>query len=154
MRFIRLIIPAMLTVALLAGCGGGSDSSDQFNKDFKAVNDQLLDLGTTVGRALQAAPQTTDDMLAGEFAGFATQLDTIKGRVDALKPPSDQKAEVDALSAAVAALSKDLKDISSAAKVHDTTKAREATQALLRDSRALRTARRALAKETGAKVGP
>lgn len=154
MRSVRLILPVLLTAGLLAGCGGGSGDSDAFKKDFKAVNDQLLELGQTVGRALQSAPQTTDDMLAGEFSGFAGQLDDVKRRIDELKPPSDQRAKVDALSTSVAALSKDLRDIAHAATVHDTTKAREATQALISDSRSLRSTRRALAKETGAKVGP
>jgi hypothetical protein len=153
MQSIRLILPALLTAALLAGCGGGSDD-DSFKKDYKSVNDQLLRLGSSVGQALQNAPQTSDAMLAGEFSGFATQLDDVRRRVDALKPPSDLKPQVDALSTAVAALSKDLRDIGHAANVHDTTKAREATQALISDSRAARDARRALARKTGARVGP
>lgn len=153
MRSIRVILLVLLTAGLLAGCGGGSDDDAKFKKDYRAVNDQLLQLGETVGRALQAAPQTTDAQLAGEFSGFATQLDEVGKRIDELKPPSDLRAKVDGLSTAVEALSKDLKDIAHAANVHDTTKAREATQALIRDSRAARDARRALAKKTGAKVG-
>jgi outer membrane murein-binding lipoprotein Lpp len=153
MRSIRLIIPALLTVALLAGCGGGSDDEATFKKDFKAVNDQLLELGQTVGRALQSAPGTTDQQLAGEFSGFAGQLDDVKRDLDALKPPDDLKPQVETLSTAVAALSKDLNDIAHAATVHDTAKAREATKALLVDSKAARDARRALAEKTGAKVG-
>jgi hypothetical protein len=153
MRSLRPMIPALLVVALLAGCGGGSDDSSKFNESFKAINDQLLELGQSVGRALQAAPQTTDDQLAGEFSGFADQLDDVKKRLDALDPPSDLESKTEALSSAIAALSKDLSDIADAAKVHDTTKAREATQSLITDSRTARDARRALAKETGAKVG-
>src|SRR4051812_36996252 len=114
MRPIRLIVLALLTGALVAGCGGGSDSKDAFSKDYRAVNDQLLQLGDTVGRALQNASQTSDAMLAGEFSGFATQLDEVKGRLDGLKPPADLRPRVDALSTAVAALSKDLRDIAHA----------------------------------------
>jgi hypothetical protein len=154
MRSIRLILLVSLTAALLAGCGGGSGDKGAFKKDYTAVNDQLLRIGDTVGQALQNAPKTTDAMLAGEFSGFATQLDDVRRRVDALKPPADLRPQVDALSTAVAALSKDLRDIGHAANVHDTTKAREATQALIGDSRTARDARRALARKTGAKVGP
>jgi hypothetical protein len=155
MRSIRLILPVLLIAGLLAGCGGDtSGDTSSFDKDYAAVNDQLLGLGQSVGRALQNAPQTTDAMLAGEFAGFANQLDEVKGRLDVLKAPGHLKPKVEALSTAVGALSGDLRDIAHAATVHDTTKAREATQALLRDSRTARDARRALAKETGAKVGP
>lgn len=150
---IRAIFAVLLAAGLLAGCGGGSGDSGGFDKEYKAVNEQLLQLGDTVGQALQNAPQTTDAMLAGEFSGFAGQLDQVRRRIDALRPPGDLKAQVDALSTAVATLSKDLRDISHAATVHDTTGAREATQALVRDSRAARDARRALAKKTGARVG-
>jgi hypothetical protein len=154
MRPTRIILAVLLAASLIAGCGGGSDENDAFNKDYKAVNDQLLRLGDTVGQALQGAPQTSDAMLAGEFSGFATQLDEVRRRIDALKPPDDLKPKVDALATAVATLSKDLRDIAHAATVHDTTGAREATEALVRDSRAARAARRALARKTGAKVGP
>jgi hypothetical protein len=153
MRPLRVILPALLTAALLAGCGG-SDKSDSFNNEVKSVNDELLQLGDTVGQALQNAPQTSDAMLAGEFSGFASQLDQVRRRIDGLNPPADLQPKADALAAAVATLTKDLRDISHAATVHDTTGAREATKALVRDSRALRDARRALARETGARVGP
>jgi hypothetical protein len=156
MRLIRLILPALLTCALLAGCGGdsgGSGGSDRFNSDYKAVNDQLLQLGTTVSDALQKAPQTTDPMLAGEFSGFANQLDEVKGRLDVLKPPPDVKSKVEALSLAIGKLAADLRNIAHAATVHDTTAARDATKALVSDSRAAGAARRALARKTGARVG-
>jgi hypothetical protein len=153
MRPIRVILPALLTAALLAGCGGADDSSG-FDKAFEPVNDQLLQLGSTVSQALQRAPQTSDAMLAGEFSGFASQLDEIKVRLDKLKPPADLRPRVDALAAAVEKLSADLKSIAHAAQVHDTTRAREATQALVRDSRTAGAARRVLARKTGARVGP
>jgi hypothetical protein len=156
MRLIRLILPAVLTCALLAGCGGGggSDSSDRFNSEYKTINDQLLQLGTTVSDALQKAPQTTDPMLAGEFSGFANQLDQIKGRLDVLRPSAEVRSQFEALSIAIGKLAGDLRDIAHAATVHDTTGAREATKALVSDSKAAGDARRALARKTGARVGP
>lgn len=150
---LRIWIVALLTVVLVAGCGG-SDDSAKFKRDFKGVNDELIDLGTTVGQALQKAPQTSDLMLAGEFSGYATQLQALKGRVDALKPPGDLRAKVTALSTALGKLVADLRRIGHAATVHDTTAAREGTQALIADSTAAGNARRALARKTGARVGP
>jgi hypothetical protein len=155
MRSIRMIIPALLAAAaLLAGCGGGSDQTATFERDFKPVNARLLRLDRLLGRALQTAPQTPDAALEKEFSRLATLAAQAKRDTDALKPPNDLRPRVDALSAATAGVAKDLRDIAHSAEVKDRTKASEATTALLTDFRALSAARREIAKKTGAKVAP
>ena len=153
MRTRRLLIVPLLVAALLAGCGGGSDEKDKFAERFKPVNDQLLALGGRVGQALQNASRTSDQMLAGEFSGYAQQMRDIGRRIDALRPPSDLRAKVGRLATATAKLEADLRAIAHAATVHDVVAARNGAQALVRDSGPERTARRALARETGAKAG-
>ena len=149
----RAALALLLSALLLASCGG-DDKTDQFKKDFQGVNDDLIALGGSVGQALQTAPQTNDARLAGEFQGFADQLETIKSKVDDLKPPDDLKSKTAALSSGITRLLTDLKALTASAKTHNADAARNATVALLRDSKAAGDARRALAKETGAKVEP
>jgi hypothetical protein len=148
MRRVRAILPALLTCALLAGCGG-SDEKDRFGDDFSPVNDQLLVLRSSISQA----PPGSDAMLAGEFSGFAGQIDSVRRRLDGLKPPEEFKERTDALSAALAVLSGDLRDIAHAATVHDTPGTRAATERMVTDLRAAEDARRELARETGARVG-
>ena len=148
MRRVRAILPALLTCALLAGCGG-SDEKERFGDDFSPVNDQLLVLRTSIAQA----PQGSDAMLAGAFGGFATQYRAVDRRIDALEPPKDLEPRVRVLSAAVAELIVDLERVSRSAGAGDAAASRAGTQALVADLKAAETARRALAKETGARVG-
>ena len=142
----------LLSTALIAGCGG-SDKTADFKKDFKVVNDQLLALGEEVGQGLGKAEGTPDAVLATEFTGYAARLRQIKGRIAKLDPPDKLKSQTDALSSAVDRLVVDLQGIGTAAREHKPAAARTAAVALVRDSPKLRAARRAIAKETGAKLG-
>jgi hypothetical protein len=150
MRPIRIILPALLTAALLAGCGGGSDAKDRFSADYKPINDQLLQIRSLIVQA----PQGTNEVLAGAFAGFATQLRTLQKRIDALRAPKELEPRVRVLSAAVGDEIRDLERVSHAAGAADAAGTRAGTQALVRDLKAADVARRALARKTGAKVGP
>jgi outer membrane murein-binding lipoprotein Lpp len=143
----------LLAVALLAGCGGSGNSA-QFNKDFKPINDELLNLGAAVGQAVSGAAKTPDTVLAGEFLGFASRLKGIKARLDALKPPDKLKSQEQRLSAALGRLTADLEAIAVAAQNHKPADARAGAVALVRDSRAEGAARREIARKTGAKVSP
>jgi hypothetical protein len=146
-------VALLLAVALVAGCGGSGNSA-QFAKDFKPINDDLLALGAAVGQAVNGAARTPDTMLAGEFGGFASRLEGIKTRIDALKPPDKLKPATGRLSAAVGRLIADLKAIAVAALRHKPADARAGAVALVRDSQAAGAARREIARQTGAKVSP
>ena len=149
----RLVVLLALAGALLAGCGGDSEK-DKFAKAFKPVNDELITLGGNVGQAVGSARNKPDLVLAGQFEGFAGRLQGIKSQIDKLDPPSDLRAQVTSLSAGVSRLIADLRGIGTAARAHDAKAARAATQSLVRDSASAGDARRALARKTGAKVGP
>jgi outer membrane murein-binding lipoprotein Lpp len=150
-RLLRAAAALVLSGALIAGCGG-SDKKDAFSRDFKPVNDQLVAVASSVGQAV--ASPVPDAVMAGEFQGFATQLQDVKRRIDSLHPPGDLSAQTAALSAAVGRLTADLRAISLAAKNHNPAATRAATQALVSHSQAAGNARRALARKTGANVGP
>jgi len=151
-HFLVAAATILIAGALLGGCG--TDKKEQFSKDFKPVNDQLLALGGAVGQAVNSAATTPDAVLAGEFLGFATRLRDIRGRVDDLDPPDDLKTQTKRLSAAVFRLEADVRAIGAAARAHKPEAARAATVALLRDSQSAGDARRTLARKTGATVGP
>lgn len=150
----RAAIVLLTAAALLAGCGGGGGGDKAaFKPGYASINRDLLTLGSDVGQLLSQA-KGQSDAAAGRFKAFGTRLTSIRARLDKLKPPDDLKAPATALSAAMLKLIADLSGISTAATVHDPTAARAATQALVRDSPALATARRKLAAKTGAAVGP
>jgi hypothetical protein len=151
-RRLQPIFVLLVATALLAGCGG-ADKTKDFNKGFKGVNDQLLALGNEVGQGISSAKGTPDATLASEFTGFAARLRAIKGRLDKLDPPDKLKKRTDDLSRSIDRVVTDLQGIGTAAKEHKPAAARTAAQALVRDSVPLRAARRALARETGAKLG-
>jgi hypothetical protein len=151
-RRLQPVFVLLVAAALVAGCGG-ADKTKDFEKGFKGVNDQLLALGTEVGQGLTSAKGTPDATLASEFTGFAARLRAIETRLAKLDPPDKLKKQTDTLSAAIDRLVKDLQDIGTAAKEHTPAAARAAAQALVRDSVPLRAARRAIARETGAKLG-
>ena len=81
-------------------------------------------------------------------------MQRIKADVAALDPPGELKSQTRALSAGVNRLDADLRAIGTAARTKNPPAARAATVALLRDSQSAGDARRALARKTGARVGP
>jgi outer membrane murein-binding lipoprotein Lpp len=151
-RLVSAAAALLLAAALLAGCG--SSKTDDFKSDFKPINDRLLSLGNSVGSAVGSAANKPDLVLAGQFTEFAAQLRSIRGRVDNLDPPDDDKTKVRTLSTALDRLTSDLREIANAARDHNAKAARAATVALVRDSQSAGDARRALARATGARVGP
>jgi outer membrane murein-binding lipoprotein Lpp len=143
----------LLASALIAGCGG-SDKEGKFKDGFKRVNAELVTLGQDVGTAVNGARGTPDVELARQFNRFAARLRAIKGRIAKLDPSDKLKSKRDALSSAVDKLIVDLQAIGTAASSHKPDAARLAATALVRDSQPAAEARRALARETGAKPNP
>jgi hypothetical protein len=150
---LRAGLALLLASALIAGCGG-SDTDATFKKDFKRVNSELVSLGQDVGQAVNVAQGKPDAVLSRQFLGFATRLRAIKGRISDLKPPEKLQSKRVALASAVDRLIADLQAIGTAAASHKPAAARDAATALVRDSQPAAEARRALARETGAKPNP
>lgn len=159
MRSLRRTFIVVLSVALVAVSGCGSDSSsssskDDFNKEYKALNAEILAIGNELGTAIQTAKGKSDVVLAKTFESLTTRLDQVKTKLSDLKPPDDVKSDVEALDKALATVSTDLHKLTDAAKGHDPAGAKAAVQKLVTDSPPLRDARRALAQKTGATAGP
>jgi hypothetical protein len=145
---------AALTAVLVAlfaaaACGGSEDGSGDFTKEFASINTSLKTLGDEIGTTLTNAPSQTNAQLASAFSGYATQLQTLRTKLDDTSPPGDLKQDVFALSEAMAQAAKDMIAIAGAATAGDPAKAKAATMTFVSDSRELRDARLKLVKATG-----
>jgi hypothetical protein len=157
------LVAALLALGLLAGCGddddggggGGDDAAEvkeEFSKGYRPINDEFLALGAEVGKAVEEARGKSNSELTRTFGDFADRVRALRTRLDALEPPPELEDDTKRLSAAMALVGDDVRQISVAAATGDAEKARTEAQQLVRHSVEVRTARRALARETGAKV--
>jgi len=153
------LIAALLAVGLLAGCGGDDNGGDdaaelkeEFAEDYRPINDEFLALGERTGRAVSTAEDKSNSEITREFGAIADEVRDLRQRLDALEAPPELEADRKRLSAAMALVGDDVRQISVAAATGDADKARTEAQQLVRHSVEVRTARRALARKTGAKV--
>jgi hypothetical protein len=155
------LLAALLALGLLAGCGGDDGPSkeeeaaevkEEFSEGFKPINDDFLALGERVGRAVQTARGKENSELTREFGEIADEVRELRTRLERLEAPPEWEADKKRLSAAMALVGDDTRQISVAAATGDADKARTEAQQLVRHSVEVRTARRALARKTGAKL--
>jgi hypothetical protein len=153
------LVLALLACGLVTGCGGGdgkssnkADVKQRFDTAYRPINDGFLVLGNEVGQTIQTAKGKSDSALATTFSSQASRLGALKARLDALEPPPEDEADAKKLSDAMGVVEDDLRGISDSATAHDAAAARSGVQALARHSVAVRTARRELARKTGARV--
>jgi hypothetical protein len=94
----------------------------------------------------------SDDALATQFTDLGERTQEIKRKLDGLEPPEEYEALARRLSNAVQVVGSDLSEIGQAAEGNDASGARTQAQELVRHSVEVRTARRELARRTGATV--
>ena len=144
-----LAILMVAATALLSACG--EDKAETYKKDFKPVNQEILDLGESVGKAVQGASGKSDAALAKEFGDLAERTGKLQQEVDELEPPDDLTAPQEDLTQAMGDAQDALEGIEKAAGENDANSARESAEQLVKASEDLRDSRRKIAKETGAK---
>ncbi|HEX8052781.1 MAG TPA: hypothetical protein VF517_07295 [Thermoleophilaceae bacterium] len=156
-RSILLILTAaLLGLGLLAGCGGddgGDDAAAQkedFAREFKPINADFLKLGQDVQQTIQTADTKSDEELATKFKSLSDQVLAVRTRLTGLEAPDEYKEDVDRLAASMQVVAGDLGEISAAAEGSRAAEAKTQVQELVRHSVETRTARRALARKTGA----
>lgn len=164
----RRVLPAVALVALaFAGCGGDSKKDDDaadaakakataqavFKKGAKAATTETTKIGDDLGTAIQGADKQTDAALAADFTSLASRARGVVGDLNALETPQESRAEVTALVGALTTGAQDLDAIATAARAHDASSARSATQTLVQDSPAIKSAKEALEAEIGAGPG-
>jgi hypothetical protein len=153
-----MLLVALLSLGLLAGCGddddGGGDNgaatTEEFDKAYEPINDEFVDLGEDVQQTIQTAEGQTNQALATKFDALAKQVFELRARLVALEAPEEYKADVDRLAASMQVVGGDLSEISRAAEKGQAAEAKTQVQELVRHSVETRTARRALARKTGA----
>src|SRR5947199_295548 len=118
---LKLSLALLAAAVPLAGCGGGSSSSDQtstFKKAFQPIEVQLQATGQAVGSALQQAPSGTDQQLSAAFKGLASRWQGQVNRLKALNPPAKVSADFKKMTGAATRFESDLTAISAAAATH------------------------------------
>ncbi len=148
-----LALPLLVVAALAGGCGGGT-SEEEYKKAYRPINDRLLDIGQDVGTGLETARGKKNKQLSEEFARYALRLQALNTAIRRADTPDEFKDESDRLSVAIDDTVEDLRAISGSAGVGD----RQGTAAAVVDfgvsSAELNRAQNALARATGARVGP
>jgi hypothetical protein len=130
-------VSVVAVVAVLAGCGGGSDTTSQFKSGYNAVRGQLNQTGQAIATEIQQAPKQTDAQVAAQFHSLATQFSSQLGKLKALKPPASVSSDWNNVTNSATKLAADLNAIASAATTHNTAAAQQAGAALAADAQAL-----------------
>jgi hypothetical protein len=144
---------AAVLLALLAGCGGSSSSSSSssanFKPGYKSAMSQLAATSTAIGTAIEGASSQSDSELASAFKSLATRWESETAQLDKLTAPASVASTFSVLKGAAGRVGSDLIAISSAASSHDGTQAKTATEHLVTDVAAGRTADQTIRAKLG-----
>ena len=127
MRYVRILLPALVATALIvgAGCGGGDDNggSDQLSKDEYAqkLKDTLEPLGTELqGIGDQVRQAGSAQELADSVKSAEDQIQRSIDELKSIQPPSEAESANDALVSALDTFNAALKKLSDAAASDNT----------------------------------
>ncbi len=140
----RRLLPlaALLVAVAAAGCGSSdAPSADDAKTSYESVRSQIVDLGGSIGDAINGASRSNDGQLSETFSSLKARGRSAVARLDDLKVPDSLDDERQALRDALDKGSDDLADIATAAQASDADAARQAAQQLVADSADIRTAR-------------
>lgn len=151
MRRLAVLLPLALVAVLAAGCG--ESDKDKYIDDYKPLNNELIEIGQKLNRAVQNADTQTDAQLAATFERLGDELQQVGDDIADLDTPDDLKDESDRLTRRIDAAVGDINDISKAAATHNEQAAASATVSLGAVAVAINTAQNRLARATGANVG-
>jgi hypothetical protein len=147
---IRRLAPLVLVLAVVAGAGCGESTEEKFEKDYKPLNDELLQLGQRISSAFAAVPRRDADENGKAFGALAQDIGEVQQDLDELEPPDDLSSALDDLVSALGDVQGGLEDLERQASGR-LTRAR-----VLREvgpaAREVNTAQDKLAKATGARV--
>lgn len=142
----RALLTTTLLAVLAAGCGG--DREEEFRKEYRPLDRQVLGLEQAVARSISGASGKSDKQIESQFGRLAKRTGELQQDVDALEPPGDLTAGKDDLVEAMGDAKAALRDIEKAAGDSDAPAARRATIQLVAASEDQRDSRRRLERAT------
>jgi len=152
-RPVALVATLLASLLLLAACGGddkGSDDGAAYKQQAKAVVLSIRATGDKLGEVLSNASETNDAQLTQQLESVQDLITSDQADIDALEPPDDTaKKLVATLKTAYAAVVTDVGKLTDAATANDPTGAKTATEQLVKDSPAVKTANNALGVSVG-----
>jgi hypothetical protein len=151
---VTLRLSLLLAVLALGAVGCGESQEEKFKQDFRPINDRILELFDNVATTLQGVGSLSNSQIERQFGGFARRLGALREEVDDLTPPDDLERARANLVDAMRGAETPLSGIERAADKKNPRAAGRATRRLIFSLVELRRARRTLARETGAKLGP
>lgn len=145
----------LVTLVLLAGCGGSSSSSSdqtaQFKTSHESLANQLKQSSQAIGTAIQQAPSQTDAQLAATFRSLASRWQAQLSQLKTLKPPSNLTATFNTLTGAASRAEADLNAIAAAAGTHNAAAPKQASTSLVTDILSAKAVSTAITNKLGAK---
>ena len=154
-RFALALVAVLAAAAALSACGSSSTSTgpstSDYQKSFTPIDQDIKDIGNSVGDAVVNAKSKSNTELAQDFAGLSAQAKTVAASLTALEAPDAFKAKQAALASALGDASRSLQSISAAATAGNAKTATAATVKLAAiDSPKIKKAREAIEKQLSA----
>lgn len=145
---------AVLALALPA-CGGseGPSKSEQFAKDYKPLNAQLIAVGDEISFAIAHAKTMSTPDVATNYKLYADKVASVNKGIADLDPPEDLEADVGDLTERLGAMQKSLAEIAAAAGANDVAASQAAARRMVQQSIGVNEAQNKVAAQTGADKG-
>jgi hypothetical protein len=133
-RLTASAITTVVSLALLAGCGGSSSSSSaNFKPGYQSAMKALATTETQIGKTIEGASGKSDAQLEATFKTLATDWRNGTAQLDKLTAPSSVSSQFTSLKGAAGRITGDLSGIASAAASHSESAAKSAAEHLVID---------------------
>ncbi len=143
----------LVTLTLLAGCGGSSSSSTSqtatFKTGYESVANQFKQNSQAIGAAIQQASKQTDAQIHTAFQTLASRWQAALSQLQTLKPPANLAVTYNTMTGAAARAEADLNAIVAAAATHSSSAAEQASASLVNDIQSAKTASTAITNKLG-----
>ncbi len=138
----RRVLGVLLVAAAIAVAGCGSDETDQYKEDAKAIIDPLRGTLNSTNERVSAAKNLDQRIAALDETRRA--LDKAAADLNELDPPEDAKAQHDRFVKELERFAGDIRAFEKAARKNDTKGVRESLDKLRTDTARLKQANNAL----------